>query len=172
MSDAFDRCFAITVGHEGGQLDLNPNDSGNWTGGSVGYGELRGSKFGISAAAYPSLKISDLTLEQAKNLYFQDYWTPVSGDALPLPLAVLVFDAAVNNGIHRATIWLQVALDVGADGLIGPVTLAAAHNRGVDACPAFLAQRIYFMAGLPAWHDFGLGWSRRLAALPYQSMTP
>jgi phage gp45-like len=37
-------------------------------------------------------------------------------------------------------------------------------------CAEVLARRIFFQATLPTWKTFGLGWSRRLAALPYQSV--
>jgi hypothetical protein len=30
------------------------------------------------------------------------------------------------------------------------------------------AQRLHFMAGLDTWKTFGLGWARRLAAIPAQ----
>jgi hypothetical protein len=34
-----------------------------------------------------------------------------------------------------------------------------------------MAQRLAFMAALPTWKLFGLGWARRLCALPWQSLT-
>ena len=58
--DNFERCFAFTLGAEGGYSN-NPADPGNWTGGAVGNGELRGTNFGISASAYPQLDIANLT---------------------------------------------------------------------------------------------------------------
>ena len=96
------------------------------------------------------------------------------GDDLPPALALLVFDAAVNNGVARAARWLQQALGVTADGAIGPVTLAAIGARAGDGealCAEVLARRMDFMAALPTWRTFGLGWARRLCALPYRSMT-
>jgi lysozyme family protein len=153
---AFDQAFAIVVGHEGGFTD-NSQDPGNWTGGAVGKGVCRGTKFGISAAAYPSISIADLTLADAQSIYRRDYWIPIGGDALAPPLALLAFDAAVNNGVCRSKAWLDVAEKRG--------------GTGAAICAEFLAQRINFMAGLSTWRVFGLGWSRRLAALPYQSVT-
>jgi hypothetical protein len=58
MSD-FDRIFDFVVGSEGGFTD-NPADPGNWTGGKIGAGECRGTKFGISAGAHPDLDIANL----------------------------------------------------------------------------------------------------------------
>ena len=175
MSDTtFAQAFTLVIGHEGGYSDESA-DPGNWTGGAVGAGELRGTKFGISAGAYPDLDIANLTLEQAQDIYRRDYWSRVRADDLPPPLALLVFDAAVNNGVGRATRWLQTAAGAVADGVIGPETMAAiaaaAKGGGAGLCAEFQAQRLAFMAGLPTWRVFGLGWARRLCALPYQSLT-
>ena len=172
---AFEQAVAVVVGHEGG-FSIERADPGNWTGGAVGSGELRGTKFGISAAAYPAEDIANLTPEAAAAIYRRDYWDRVSGDHLSPSLALLVFDAAVNNGVARAAGWLQGIIGVTVDGRLGPETLAAVdaaiHARGNAAvCAEFQAQRLVFMAGLPTWHIFGLGWARRLSLLPYQSLT-
>jgi lysozyme family protein len=172
---AFEQAFAITVGHEGG-FCCEREDPGNWTGGAVGAGVLKGTNFGISAAAYPTLDIAHLTPDEAAAIYKRDYWDRVGGDALPPPLALLVFDAAVNNGIGRAARWLQQAAGAEPDGEIGVATLAAlkvavAKSGGAAVCAEFQAQRMNFMAGLPTWRAFGLGWARRLCSLPYQSLT-
>ena len=171
----FDQAFKVVVGHEGG-FTQDPRDPGNWTGGGTGQGVLRGTCWGISAASYPGLDIARLTVADAQAIYRRDYWDRVAGDQLPPPLALLVFDAAVNAGVGRAARWLQGAVGVDADGVIGPATLAAAQAahvhpaRGVDACAEFGARRLLFMAGLPTWRTFGPGWSRRLSRLPYEAM--
>jgi len=171
----FDQAFEIVVGHEGG-FDQTDSDPGNWTGGSVGAGSLHGTKYGISAASYPNLRIAALTLADAQAIYQRDYWNPIAADRLPTPLALLVFDAAVNNGVGRAGRWLQGVVGAGADGVVGDQTLAAvstylASQGAPSLCAEFMAQRFAFMAGLPTWRIFGLGWARRLCALPYQSLT-
>jgi lysozyme family protein len=173
---SFDRMFDIVVGHEGG-FTADPEDPGNWTGGAIGAGRCRGTKFGISAAAYPSVDIANLSLDLAKSLYRRDYWLRIVGDRLPGTLALLVFDAAVNNGVGRATRWLQQVALVPQDGVIGPGTLeaiahAAARPGGIaDLCGEFLAQRLWFMTSLPTWRTFGLGWARRLCRLPYEAIS-
>ncbi len=173
---AFDRALAIVVGTEGG-FTSNPADPGNWTGGKPGLGECRGTKFGISAASYPQLDIAGLTVAGAGAIYRRDFWDRIAGDSLPPPLALLVFDAAVNNGVGRAARWLQAAVGTVPDGAVGPGTLAAVARAaevpggGAAICAEFLARRVTFMAGLPTWRTFGLGWARRLVRLPYQSMT-
>jgi hypothetical protein len=49
----FERCMDEVFKHEGG-LSLIRADPGNWTGGKVGKGELRGTKYGIAAHAHPA----------------------------------------------------------------------------------------------------------------------
>jgi len=171
----FDRVFSIIIGEEGGYSD-EASDSGNWTGGAVGCGMQLGTNWGISAAAYPNVDIKNLTQDQAKQIYIRDYWTPIGGDGLPPQLALLVFDAAVNNGVRRSSEWLQAALGVATDGVLGPETMAALAKQCatadgcIEVCSEFLARRVDFMGGLKTWQSFGLGWSRRLAALPWKAM--
>jgi lysozyme family protein len=175
VSAGFDRAFAVVVGAEGG-YDSNPDDPGNWTGGRVGAGELRGTKYGVSAAAFPSLSIATLTLDQARTIYESRYWQPIHASEVPEPLALLLFDAAVNNGPSRAVGWLQGCVGAVADGVVGPLTLAAISRaiatHGLAAlCGQYLAERLTFMAALPTWRLFGHGWSRRLCTLAYDSMS-
>jgi lysozyme family protein len=173
VTAAFDKTFEVVIGSEGG-LSLNPQDPGNWTGGAVGRGELRGTNWGISAASYPTKDIASLTLDQAKAIYWTDFWLPIAGDKLPPALALLVFDTAVMSGVGRAVRLLQAALGVAEDGVIGPQTLSAinaiaGHGAALEA--EFMARRLVFMAGLAVWPTFSLGWSRRLCALPYEAVS-
>lgn len=169
---SFDRAFAAVLGAEGGYTD-NPADRGNWTSGTIGKGECRGTKYGISAAAYPSEDIRALTVDQAKAIYRRDYWDRISGDALPYPVALVAFDAAVNSGVGRAVRWLQAAVGATQDGAIGQRTLAAVQatvarpDGVVGMCVEMLAQRNVFMAASPGWAIFDDGWSRRLFRLAF-----
>ena len=168
----FDNAFRAVVGEEGG-FTANPADPGNWTGGVCGSGRCSGTKYGISAATYPTLDIAGLTLNDARTIYRRDYWDKVQGDNLPPALALLVFDAAVNSGVGRAIRWLQAALHVKVDGVLGPVSLTAARNcvgQGAAVLAEYQAQRTVFLAGLPTWRTFGLGWARRLCRMQYEAL--
>jgi lysozyme family protein len=170
--DAFEQAFAFVIGHEGG-YSAGSADPGNWTGGRCGVGECRGTNWGISAAAYPQLDVRALTQAQAAEIYRRDYWDRAACGRLPPPLALLVFDAAVNNGVGRAARWLQTALGVAPDGVIGPATIEAIEARagqGAALCAEFHARRLAFMASLPTWRVFGAGWARRLCTLPFQAV--
>jgi lysozyme family protein len=158
---AFDLCCDITLGHEGGYTN-DPNDPGGET------------NWGVSKRAYPNLDIKNLTKDQAKSqVYLPDYWNKLSLDTADPAFACILFDSAVNNGVGAATKFMQQGLGVTADGVIGPATLAALKAATGATAQAALTeahgQRIFHMAGLSTWANFGLGWSRRLAALPYQA---
>lgn len=173
---AFGQAFAVLIVHEGG-YSTDRQDPGNWTGGKVGSGTLKGTKYGISAASFPTLDIANLTVEQAGSIYRAMYWDRMGCDSLPPELALLVFDAAVNNGVSNAAKFLQLSVGATADGLIGTATRAAiaktlgngSPERVQALCSEFLARRLVFMAALSTWARYGLGWARRLCALPFQA---
>lgn len=163
----FAACVEFTLGMEGG-YGADPQDPGNWTGGAIGKGQLRGTNFGISAASYPTLDIAHLTRNAAEAIYQRDYWSKINGDQLAGPMASVVFDASVNNGLHRAITWLQRALNVTADGVIGPETLAAmGYTDPRETAETMLTLRLDFIVALADWPRFGGGWGRRLVALAF-----
>ena len=163
--DNFLNCLAFTLQSEGG-FSNNPSDPGNWTGGSIGAGELRGTKSGISAAAYPTLDIRNLSQQQIEMIYRQDYFAPIHGDMLPSPLAMVAFDAAVNAGVRHSVIWLQQSAGVIADGNFGDKTLQAlTGGNALALANDALARRLDYYARLPGWKTFGLGWARRILKL-------
>lgn len=140
---------------EGGLVD-NPNDPGGLT------------KYGISQAAFPDLDIRALTPEQAIAIYATNYWEPAKCPALPPPLALVHFDAAVNCGVGQAARFLEQAVGVTVDGIVGPITIAAAW-KATDAVEAYLSVREAFYRRLaqanPAEGVFLDGWLNRLANL-------
>ena len=159
----FDIAFKLLIGHEGGYTDLR-SDPGNWTGGVVGKGVLKGTKYGIASNSYPSLDIKNLTLDQAKKIYKRDYWDKVKGDQLPADLAFHVFDMAVNSGVSRGIKLLQNTVGTTQDGLIGPATLKAVSAMNThDAVLIYSANRLTFYTSLSTFGTFGKGWTNRVA---------
>jgi lysozyme family protein len=147
----FDAAFDILVGHEGGYVD-HPDDPGGET------------KFGVSKRSYPELSIAALTLEDAKTIYREDYWDRVRADKLPPELRFPLFDAAVNAGVAQSIKWLQRAVGVRDDGVIGPITMVAVKSTTPHRNSAnFLGQRLKHMTELKHWDQFGRGWARRIA---------
>ncbi len=161
----FDAAFDKLLGHEGGFTD-DPRDPGNWTGGRANMGQLLGTKFGIAANTYPNEDIRNLTVERAKEIYRRDFWGRVRADELPETIRHAMFDAAVNSGVSQAARWLQRAVGVTADGIIGPRTLAAVRAADQESLlRRILAVRLRFMSDLANWPVHSRGWARRIADL-------
>ena len=153
----FDTAFALLLGHEG-----DFSDHADDPGGKTRYGVTEA----VAREAGYKGEIRELPLDLAKRIYLEKYWKPVRADDLPPGIRYAVFDGAVNSGPAQATRWLQRALGVEADGVIGPQTLAAAYAQDMNALRLrILAQRLRFMASLPNWPAFSRGWSRRIADL-------
>lgn len=147
----FDEAFKVLIGHEGGYVN-DPKDPGGET------------KFGVSKRAYPKEDIAGLTLERAKALYLRDFWDVIHADELPKHVRFAVFDAAVNSGVRQAIKWLQRAVCVTDDGVIGHKTLSAVVAMDPYKLAAvYNGQRLKFMTELHTFSTFGRGWARRVA---------
>lgn len=147
---AFDRL--MQPDHEGGYAN-DPADPGGET------------KWGISKRAYPQLNIRDLTREEAKVIYCNDFWIRVNANKLPAAAAFQLFDFAVNSGIETAVRKLQSALGVADDGHWGPVSQAAAERASESDLVMLLnAARLDYMTRLSNWPAASRGWARRIAA--------
>lgn len=145
----FEKCIDFVLAEEGGYVD-SPLDPGGRT------------KYGISARAYPNVNIKELTIERASNIYKQDYWDRCRCDELPLPIALLVFDTAVNQGPEIAVKLLQTSLGILIDGLIGPTTLQqAAAVPVIDLIMEFVSRRLYRYGLNNQFQEYGMGWTRR-----------
>ncbi|MFG7051609.1 glycoside hydrolase family 108 protein [Burkholderia pseudomallei] len=164
--DNFERAFELVVGIEAGFTN-DPGDPGNWTGGKPSVGVLKGTKYGISAAAYPNVDIANLTLDGAHAIYTPDYWQACGCDKMPWPLCLFVFDMAVNQGQPLARVMLQRTLGVAADGVIGPVTLAAANKMNDEQLALLLTARAFRYMLSDNFQVDGRGWFKRLFLMAF-----
>ena len=149
----FDAAFQHVLKHEGLFSD-HPADKGGPT--MYGITEAVARRVGYRGP------MQDLPVELAKRIYREDYWNAVRADQLPPAVRYAVFDAAVNSGVAQSVRWLQRALGVQDDGVLGPITLSAANQANPDALRARLvAQRLTFLTNLNTFSTFGRGWTRR-----------
>ena len=153
----FDQAFDILLTHEGDYSD-HPSDPGGKT------------RYGITEEVAREVgyrgDMRELPIDLAKRIYRDRYWDAVRAEELPEAIRYAMFDAAVNSGVRQAIRWLQRAVGVRDDGVIGPVTLAAVRAANPEQLVRrMLAQRLRFMTGLPNWPSFGRGWARRIADL-------
>ena len=111
-----------------------------------------------------------LTPAMGGPLYKKRYWDAVRGDDLPSGVDLCVFDCAVNAGVGRASKFLQQAVGVPADGVIGPKTLAAVTAKPADeVIEAFCNLRGAHFKSLSTFATFGKGWMNRLGAVEAES---
>lgn len=158
----FTTAFENVVGHEGG-YGADPQDSGNWTSGQIGVGELRGTKFGISAASYPKIDIKHLDQTAARVIYQRDFWDPLRLSEVRPALRYYLFDTAVNCGAAFAAQSLQRAAGVLPDGQIGPKTILAVKAASPhQLLRLMVVERSLRYANHRKVAHFGPGWFARL----------
>lgn len=147
----FEDALKFAFKWEGEYSDI-PGDTGGKT------------KYGITEAVFnawrdlqvnPPKTLRDLTKEDAKAIYWSNYWLLARCGQFQRPLDLVMFDAAVNHGPGGAARILQRALNalqdnmklpgslkLSVDGGIGAKTLAEADRyKPIDLCMAYLEQR-------------------------------
>lgn len=149
--DAFSICVKIIFELEGYDKVVNDRrDSGGLT------------KWGISQKAFPDKDIRSLTKQDAFEIYYKHYWQPAKCGELPYPVALVVFDCAVNQGVGVAVRLLQEVVGVGVDGRIGPITLSAVARMGVeDIVVEYMISRVRRYFETMGFDTFGRGWMNR-----------
>lgn len=159
------RSLALVLAHEGGYLD-HPKDPGGPT------------NKGITQKTYDAYrKVKGLPLQSVKllsstetdDIYKRQFWSLVHADDLPAGLDYAVFDFAVNSGVSRAVRYLQLAVGIQDDGVLGQQSLAAVYASAKVNEEALIltycANRLAFMKSLATFAIFGLGWTRRVVGM-------
>jgi lysozyme family protein len=155
---SYDEALSRLLVHEGGYSN-DPSDPGGPTNFGITLGDYR-------AYVKPNATAADvraMTIDAAKAIYRDKYWSALRGDELPAGVDYCVFDYGVNSGTARAAKVLQTCLGVPQDGKIGAQTIASAKRADAkkligDICD----QRLAFLQGLKTWPVFGNGWGRRV----------
>jgi len=148
--DAFTVSVTFVLSREGG-YENDPRDPGGET------------NYGIDKRSHPNVDIKGLTRSKAIDIYKSAYWVGTRADQLPVPVAIIYFDACVNQGATSAAQMLQEALGIKADGVIGPATISATNKaRSKDLAIEYAARRALRYAGTKNFTVYGLGWMRRL----------
>lgn len=111
--------------------------------------------------------VQRLTEPEARDIYTAMYlapWKAVRDDEL----RELLFDCSVLHGVGRTKRWLQEALDVEVDGVMGPETEAALERADyVAVCREVIRVRLRAVGRLitdrPDQAVFAAGWCNRIA---------
>lgn len=163
MANTLEEALVHIFGHEGG-FTRDPRDPGNWTGGKIGIGENRGTKYGIACHAHPNVDIVNLTLAQAAQIYRLQYAAPVGYTDLPAGVDLVAFDASVNSGPAASLRFLGRALGVAASAA-AVVKAAKDATDKITIIKRACAERLAFMRSLAIWATYGVGWTRRVASI-------
>jgi lysozyme family protein len=113
------------------------------------------------AQGLPVQPVQHHTPAEREAIYLERFWTRAACDRLPWPVALVHFDCAVNIGTEPrrpdggvricAGHLLQRALGVAEDGVVGPVTLAAAQAGPIDRLAyRYLLVRVFYYDSLDA----------------------
>ena len=159
--DDFQRSLAKVLVHEGGYVN-DPQDPGGAT------------NQGVTQAVYddyrqhmnlPKQAMKLLNNAERDSIYRMRYWALIKGDQLPAGVSYVVFDGAVNSGVAQSIKWLQRAVGVAADGVIGTATMNAvrAYGNNDQLVAKIIALREAFLRALKTFKRFGKGWLRRTA---------
>lgn len=151
---AFNNCIEIILKHEGGYVN-NPKDSGGET------------KYGIIKRYFPDLDIKNLTIEDAKSIYYEKYWQPMLLDQInDENIQLEIFDYGINAGIRRAIRTAQQICKIMVDGLMGIQTIQAINTFKADFVYLYKhARRVHyeFLANkYPKNEKFLKGWLNRI----------
>ena len=180
MRDSYPQAIKAVLLHEGGYVN-HPKDPGGAT--NKGVTQKVYDAYRVRHGEPILLSVKSISDGEVHDIYRMQYWNAIRGDELPAGIDYCVFDFAVNSGPSRAVKYLQTALGVKPDGLLGLVTLQAAIEAGASptVIQTICNNRLAFLKGLKTWPTFGKGWGSRvegvrklslqLASKPLQ-MTP
>lgn len=162
MSD-FKKALQIVLAQEGGY-----SDDARDPGGKTQYGITEA----VARANGYDGDMRHLPMSLAEDIYLREYWIPAGCDNYPWPLNLLVFDAAVNQGVEPAKRMLQRALGTVQDGIIGSTTKRLAAQSGPWHWARFLAQRAKRYQGTRNFDRFGDGWLIRTYLIAFAAAQP
>lgn len=162
MKQNFDACLAHIFESEGGYGN-DPDDHG----GETNLGVTKASWADYLGRPIQAGEMRALTKGAVTPYYRAEYWDKCRCDELPVGLDYAVFDFAVNAGPRRAIKFLQQAVGVVNDGVIGPGTMAAvAKANPKEAIEQFSAAKSSFYKGIvdhdPTQKKFINGWLNRV----------
>lgn len=159
---AFEAALATILRHEGGYSNHARDPGGITNLGVTKHTWEAWTKRAASAADMRALTVADVA-----PLYRARYWDLLKCEHIPAGLALCVFDFGVNAGPARAARYLQQIVGAGADGQIGPATIAAvkamiARDGEAETIRRYQQARRGYYRQLRTFATFGRGWLRRV----------
>ncbi|MGN8152543.1 glycoside hydrolase family 108 protein [Agrobacterium sp. 22094] len=151
----------LTLKSEGGNVDDKRDPGGRTSRGIIQtvYDTYRRTR------KLPLRDVWTATEDEVADIYRTQYADKLRFDDLPVGVDFVVFDAGVNSGVSRGAKWLQSALGVSSDGVVGAKTIAAASAVDpVKLIKSVCANRLSFVRSLTTlFKTFGKGWTSRIS---------
>lgn len=159
MKENFSTSLKAILIYEGGKDD-DPRDPGGRTNQGViqrVYAAYRLRK------RLPARDVFLMEDRERDEIYRTQYADKVRFDDLPPGIDFMLFNGAVNCGPSQATKWLQRALGLTADGVLGDVTMQRTidHPDHDVLVKLYLDRQRAFYRGLKTFKTFGRGWLTR-----------
>jgi len=163
MKENRHKALAIELKFEGGKDD-DPIDPGGRTNQGViqrVYAAWRRKK------GLPARDVFLMENAERDEIYFDNYFAKVRFDELPPGVDVVVVDGAINSGPAQSIKWVQRALGIQADGVLGDVTMERilSHENHDALIAGILERRMAFLRALKTFYHFGKGWTSRVNQL-------
>lgn len=163
LLDEFKRSVTKVLVHEGGYVNHKEDPGG-------------ATNKGVTQRVYDAFRLSAKQVKRSVKLITEDeifaiyrtrYWNLIKGDSLPPGVGYVVFDGAVNSGVKQSVLWLQRALGIRADGVVGPDTINATNDYPDHdvLIRKIIDRREKFLRALTTFKTFGKGWLSRISGV-------
>lgn len=150
--DAFTRGLQFVLQYEGGYSN-HPADPGGSTNKGI---TQKTYDAWLKEQCQPLADVQTITDDEVRAIYEQEYWLASRCHTLPPPIALCVFDAAVNCGVKRAGGW-----KLEMDSRSALMTTCSSEEQ----VRWYIDRRRSFYRQLKHFPTFGKGWFNRCAAL-------
>lgn len=158
MKENYAKAMKIELTYEGGRDD-DPVDPGGRTNQGIiqrEYSAWRKSK------GRPVRDVFLMEPEERDEIYRINYANKVQFDELPPGIDLLLLAGAINSGPVQSIKWVQRALGLTANGVLGVVTMQRIASADQDALiDGIISRREAFLRALKTWPHFGKGWTAR-----------
>lgn len=164
-----------------GDFDRAINKMLNLEGGKTYEKSDRGGKtnLGITQRTYndwkdsikqPRADVFNITVEEAKEIYKQNYWNIIKGSKLPHLIAQAILSMALTDGPQDAIRHTQKILGIPPTGTMGPITMkaiwSAAKQKGESKITNYIVDKqIQRYQSDEQAKTYGKGWTNRAESL-------
>ena len=160
MQDNFAAALKVELTYEGGKDD-DPIDPGGRTNQGIiqrVYDAYRLRK------RLPKRDVFLMDNSERDEIYRTQYFDKIRFNELPPGVDLVVVDGAINSGVSQSIKWVQRALNLTADGVLGEVTMQRIldHPDHDVLIKGILDRRRAFLKALKTFYHFGKGWMARV----------